>query len=105
MTDRLENTTTCPTCGAKCRETEESSCGWKVCDVPEHYVKALPQPDLTKLRKVYKEHVNLVEALANKAREGKVTHTEEVLDSMADVIHAIKEVLDAETSNSEHNRR
>ena len=96
--------TTCPTCGAKCSVLKtRCTCNTPTCVHTECMYRVIPQPqpDLTKLREMYKEHINLVEALANNAREGKVINTEEVLDSMADVIQALEEVLDAETSKGD----
>ena len=86
--------TTCPTCGAKCCKTEESSCGRKICSVPEHHVKALPQPDLTKLRVFHDLIVNDDIDVAIMDFSGS--------ENIQELWHAIKEVLDAETSNSEN---
>lgn len=89
--------TTCHACGAKCDTISE-------CDGNGlSRLKALPQPDLTKLRKEYEKHMLLVNESAEKIRVDKTKKEvlqEQILDSFTEVIQAVKEVLDAEASDS-----
>lgn len=47
----------CPTCGSRCKVVEED-CGKSMTVLVSRY-KPLPQPDLTKLREVFKELINV----------------------------------------------
>ena len=95
--------TTCPTCGCErervYRGQDIGFCNDKHCEHPSHY-KPLPQPDLTKLREVYENHMLLVNESAKKIKADKTKKEvlqEQILDSFTEVIQAVKEVLDAET--------
>lgn len=87
--------TICPTCGAECNKISVPSTIYDpgleryemVGETTE--LRPLPQPDLTKLREIYEECVVL---------EGPFMRNKVYLI----IMQAIKEVLDAETSNSEH---
>lgn len=89
--------TTCPTCGSKCRMIRKP-CSLVDCRGGNHLTETcqpLPQPDLTKLREVFKEYIHA-------ATRPEMLHMEPYIDR---IIREVREVLDAETSNSEHNRR
>ena len=78
--------TVCPKCGALC--TIYDSLGGEI-------GRPFPQPDLTKLRKVFKEYVSIC--------TGDMTDIVDVELAIDKVIRVVKEVLDAETNNSSSN--
>lgn len=81
--------TTCPLCKAKCTITTSQHC--YLCSINKNYYP-LPQPDLTKLREVY-----------SKLKNSITPYEEDWKGSYLIILwHAIKEVLNAETSNSDH---
>ena len=82
-----ETETTCPICKAKCTITTSQHC--HLCNINKNYYP-LPQPDLTKLREVYDRY-----GPTPKWWTGELA---------VELWWAIKEVLDAETSDSEHKR-
>ena len=50
--------TTCPTCGAKCMVMQtRCTCNTPTCVHTERMYRALPQPDLTKLREAFKKYI------------------------------------------------
>ena len=87
--------TTCPTCGANCELIER--CTAKACDIPLHNIyQSLSQPDLTKLKEVYINHMLLVNESAKKIKVDKTKKEilqDQILDSFTEVIKTVKEVL------------
>lgn len=100
--------TTCPTCGAKCMVMQtRCTCNTPTCVHTERMYRALPQPDLTKLREMFEEwthrHMKHDSRITDGIRVPIMSRKE--LDGLEYKLWcALKEVLDAEASNSSNNR-
>ena len=91
--------TPCPTCGAVCTKhwVETHDCFDESCkDLSHICYRPLPQkPDLTKLREVFKEYI-----ITATRKDFNLISLCKDIDNL---IRTVKEVLDAEASNSDHN--
>ncbi len=91
--------TICPTCGTKCRMIKKL-CSLVDCRSGNHLIEAyepLPQPDLTKLKEVFIKWKDVIPDTTS------ILYHKFANVALPDVWQAIKEVLDAETSDSDHN--
>lgn len=82
---------TCPTCGSKCVWSETEFCKKVSCCMNGH-LKPLPQPDLTKLREAYREHMTLLtqEVMSDDDSDERV---DRVIQSAGKLLQAVKELL------------
>ncbi len=87
--------TTCPTCTSRCEQRLKIEL--EGCQAYTYH--ALPQPDLTKLREAWEAFIESTDI--NKDNSTSFQDGGRILFN---VMQAVKEVLDAETSNSPDNR-
>ncbi len=93
--------TTYPTCKTKCNtvfirglDKLYSLCS---CGGYHNNYQAFPQPDLTKLREAYHEHMKLI-AIGIGKDEYKDGEIDIIIESAGKLLRAIKEVLDAKAA-------